>query len=162
MPRSIFPVFLFAVFALQACVSFDTQNASGRYVASPQQCVPYARSVSGVNLYGDAYTWWNQANPPNYMRSRYPSPNSVLVLSQTNKLRHGHVAVVKRVVTSREIEVTHSNWGNDWKTRRMIYDRVRVKDVSANNDWSQVSFWSQEYKNFGFPYAASGFISRVQ
>ena len=25
------------------------------------QCVPYARQVSGVQIYGDARTWWDQA-----------------------------------------------------------------------------------------------------
>jgi hypothetical protein len=25
------------------------------------QCVPYARQVSGIQIYGDAWTWWDQA-----------------------------------------------------------------------------------------------------
>ena len=27
----------------------------------PLQCVPYARDHSGVKIFGDAYTWWDQA-----------------------------------------------------------------------------------------------------
>ena len=27
----------------------------------PLQCVPYAREHSGIKLFGDAYTWWDQA-----------------------------------------------------------------------------------------------------
>ena len=30
--------------------------------ASVLQCVPYARTVSGVDLYGDALNWWDQAD----------------------------------------------------------------------------------------------------
>lgn len=25
------------------------------------QCVPYARQISGIQIYGDAWTWWGQA-----------------------------------------------------------------------------------------------------
>ena len=27
----------------------------------PQDCVPYARQVSGIKLFGDAWTWWDGA-----------------------------------------------------------------------------------------------------
>ena len=33
-----------------------------RRVAPPYlQCVPYARQVSGIRIFGDAHTWWGQA-----------------------------------------------------------------------------------------------------
>ena len=25
------------------------------------QCVPFARAASGIQIYGDAWTWWDQA-----------------------------------------------------------------------------------------------------
>lgn len=148
----------FLAFLVTGCAtSFKTPYASGRYVAKPVQCVPYARSQSGINLYGDAYTWWDQAGI-SYERGNIPVIGSVLVLSRTNRMTHGHVAVVRRIINSREIDVTHSNWGNDWKTRRIIYDIVRVQDVSQMNDWSFVRFWNHGQGSFGFPYATSGFI----
>lgn len=123
------------------------------------QCVPYARDTSGIQIYGDAHTWWDKA-PPRYQRGYTPRPGSVLVLKNTARMRSGHLAVVKQVLNSREIDVTHSNWGNSWNTRRIIYDSARVRDVSANNDWSAVSFWNYSHNVFGAPYAAHGFIYR--
>lgn len=146
--------------SLNACATrFSTPNASGRYVARPVQCVPYAREQSGVSIYGDAYTWWNQA-APRYAQGSWPQPGAVLVLAQTDRMQHGHLAVVKNIVNPREIYVTHSNWGNDWKTRRAIYESMRVQDVSAMNDWSSVRFWNKDVNQYGFPYAAKGFIYR--
>jgi hypothetical protein len=26
------------------------------------QCVPFARAASGIQIYGDAWTWWEQAD----------------------------------------------------------------------------------------------------
>ncbi|HEY1096703.1 MAG TPA: CHAP domain-containing protein, partial [Alphaproteobacteria bacterium] len=143
-----------------ACAtSFSTPNASGHYVASPVQCVPYARAESGVQLYGDAHTWWNQA-PGKYNYGHYPQPGAVLVLAQTQRMTHGHLAVVKNILNNREINVTHSNWGSDWKTRRIIYESMRVADASPGNDWSLVRFWNRDANTFGFPYQARGFIYR--
>lgn len=145
---------------LTACASsFNTPNAKGYYASSPKQCVPYAREVSGIQLYGDAHTWWHQAHPP-LSRSNTPRPGSVLVLARTNAMRHGHVAVVKSVLSSRDITVTHSNWGNNRKNRRIIYESVRAQDVSSMNNWSQIRFWNYDTGAFGRPYAAMGFISR--
>lgn len=146
-------------FLLVACASsFNTPNASGRYASSPVQCVPYAREASGMNIRGDAWTWWEQANPPNYARGYTPMPGAVLVLARTQRMTHGHVAVVKRIINNREIAVSHSNWGSDRKNRRIIYDEVRVRDISPANDWTLVKFWNHGGNNFGFPYAAKGFI----
>lgn len=154
-------VLLALVLLLTACSSgggrFTTPHATGRYVDKPVQCVPYARQVSGIQIYGDAHTWWNQAGN-RYGRGTMPAPGAVLVLASTQRMRHGHVAVVKRVVGARHIDVTHSNWGSDRKSRSMIYDSMRVEDVSPRNDWSSVRFWNMHAGSFGFPYAAKGFI----
>ena len=138
---------------------FESRNASGHYVDDPVQCVTYAREVSGIEIYGDAHTWWDQA-PPRYLHSSFPQPGAVLVLSRTSKLPRGHLAVVKDVVGSREIDITHSNWGNDSDSRCMIYESMRVEDISTANDWSLLRFWNRDAQTFGFPYAAKGFISR--
>lgn len=146
---------------LTACAptvqTFDTPHAKGRYADAPIQCVPYAREVSGIQLRGNAHTWWDKA-ANRYKRGYIPKPGAVLVLAGTKKMRHGHVAVVRRVVNNRMIEVTHSNWGNSRETRRMIYDNMRVEDLSALNDWSKVRFWNYHLNCFGLPYKARGFI----
>lgn len=152
--------FVLALF-LTACAGkrFDTPEAKGYYASSAVQCVPYARQVSGIQIYGDAHTWWAQAKPP-LIRRHYPVQGDVLVLARTNAMRYGHVAVVRKVMSNRDIMVTHSNWGNNRKNRRIIYESVRARDASANNDWSQIRFWNYETKAFGRPYAAMGFIGR--
>lgn len=153
-----------AVLLLTGCAGLDMSGvplsspyASVRRVSAPVQCVPYAREVSGIRIRGDAYSWWDSA-APDYQRGRMPKPGAVLVLARTAKMRHGHLAVVKDVVSPRQINVAHSNWGNDKASRRLIYDSMRVEDVSARNDWSQVRFWNIEENVFGFPYAARGFV----
>ncbi|MCB1682119.1 MAG: CHAP domain-containing protein [Rhodospirillales bacterium] len=128
-------------------------------VSAPIQCVPYARDVSGIDLRGNAYTWWDQAAQNNYPRGNKPAPGAVLVLRNTGKLRYGHLAVVNRIVSAREIDVTHSNWGSDKNSRSLIYRSMRVQDVSPKNDWSLLRFWNG--KSFGAPYPAYGFIYKT-
>ena len=151
---------LLAVLALSACSStggrFHTPQASGYYAAEPIQCVPYARDVSGIPIYGDAHTWWAQAGK----KGNAPQPGAVLVLAKTGKLRYGHLAVVKDVLSPRRITVTHSNWGSDFNTRRVIYERMLVEDLSPANNWTSVRFWNKDINAFGLPYAAYGFIYR--
>jgi hypothetical protein len=61
-------------------------------------------------------------------------------------------------VNHRQIYVTHSNWGNDRHSRRVLYHAMLVEDISRANDWTNVRFWNQEKNVFGFPYTAHGFI----
>lgn len=158
-----FLLFPLMAILLSACglTSFSHPNAKGYYQMQKEQCVPYAREASGINLYGDAHTWWNSAENK-YMRGQKPMPGSVLVLAQTNRMTHGHLAVVKKIVNNRQIDVTHTNWGNDWKSRRRVYESMLVEDVSPANDWSSVRFWNFEEDVFGFPYKAMGFIYNVK
>jgi surface antigen len=139
----------------------STLRATSHYypVKEPIQCVPYARDASGINIYGDAHTWWNQAQGQ-YSQGRTPEPGAVMVLAQTRKMRHGHVAVVKEIIDSRHIAVEHSNWGYNRRTRSVVYTKMPVKDVSLDNDWSQVRFWDYPSKTYGRVYPVSGFIYR--
>ena len=133
-------------------------NAPVSYRSSPISCVPYAREVSGIQISGDAYTWWNSASP-RYQRVQTPRPRSVLVLDRTQKMRSGHVATVARVIDARHITVNHSNWGNNQGRRRVIYHDMPVEDISPRNDWTLVKFWNYEVNSYGFPYKAKGFIT---
>ena len=99
----------------------------------PMQCVPYARDHSGVNIHGDAYTWWDRA-AGRYSRSSQPSAGSVMVLHNYAGADHGHVAVVRAQLSPREIRVDHANWLDDGS----IYVNDPVEDVSSGTDWTLV------------------------
>ena len=149
-------------FVLTSCGSpssgaFHSNNTAGYHTAKPISCVPYARDVSGIPLRGDAHTWWDQA-AGRYERGHTPRKGAIFVLSKSSKLRYGHLSVVTNIVNNRTIEVTHSNWGSNKQERCMIYERMRVEDLSPANDWSRVRFWNYHIDSFGLPYPASGFI----
>lgn len=122
--------------------------------ASPLQCVPFARTASGVEIYGDAHTWWVQAEG-RYPRSRVPAPGSVLVLRGYADANRGHVAVVTAIVSEREILIDQANWMNEGEITR----RVPVIDVSPAGDWSQVRVYWLPTRSMGLRvYEAQGFI----
>ena len=118
------------------------------------QCVPYARQISKVSIRGDAWTWWPSAKG-RYGRGSKPKVGSVLVLKRTWRLRYGHIAVVTRILSPREIIVDHANWLN----RGRLHLGTPVRDVSANNDWSAVRVWYSPGKKYGVrTYSPHGFI----
>ena len=102
-------------------------------------CVPYARARSGIALRGDGWQWWDAA-AGRYARGGAPRPDSVLVFRSTGRLRDGHVAVVSRIVSAREIRVDHANWASGG-LKGMVARDQRVIDVSPRNDWTQVRVW---------------------
>lgn len=118
------------------------------------QCVPFARNASGIQIYGDANTWWRQAEG-RYPRSRSPAPGSVLVMRGYNDPGRGHVAVVTEIISSRVIRVDHANWLNGGE----ISVGVPVLDVSPENDWSDVRVWHVPNSHWGGRvYETEGFI----
>ena len=118
------------------------------------QCVPFAREVSGIEIHGNAKTWWAQA-AERYDRGSSPREGSVLTLPGYGKMGYGHVAMVSKVVNDREILLTHANWSR----RGGIERNVRAIDVSANGDWSRVKIWFAGTNDFGkTSYPAYGFI----
>jgi len=165
MTRVVQPLlFLIISLILSGCSTlthFSNENASGYRQLNREECVPYARRVSGIQIRGDAWTWWDKASGV-YMRGQQPAPGAVLVLAKTNRLRYGHLAVVTNQVGPRDIFVTHTNWGDDMISRRVTYESLRVQDVSQTNDWSSVRFWNNEVEKFGFPYPAYGFIYNMR
>lgn len=121
---------------------------------SPLQCVPYAREQSHIQIYGDAYTWWDQAEG-RFARSTVPSQGSVMVLHNYAGPNRAHVAVVREMVNAREIRVDHANWLDDGA----IYVNDPVKDVSPDNDWSQVRVFNIRAGAWGGrTYDVKGFI----
>jgi hypothetical protein len=120
----------------------------------PMQCVPYARAHSGIDLHGDAGSWWDSA-AGRYARSSDPQLGSVLVLTGYAGPHRGHVAVVTAIDSSRQIRIDHANWLDDGK----IYRNDPVVDVSPDNDWSEVRVWNERDQMLGVrTYLVRGFI----
>lgn len=118
------------------------------------QCVPFARQESGIELRGDAHTWWEQAGE-RYIRSDAPQEKSVLVLRGYADPNRGHVAVVREIVSPRLLIVDHANWLNAGEITR----DVPVRDVSEAGDWSQVQVWNVPGRHWGGrKYNVQGFI----
>ncbi len=129
-------------------------EASIETPAHPLQCVTFARELSGVNLRGDAGSWWKLA-AGHYARSNQPSLGAVLVLTGYAGPHRGHLAVVTEVDSSRRILVDHANWLNDGR----IYRNDPVVDVSPDNDWSEVRVWNAQTNTLGVrTYLVQGFI----
>ncbi|MGE0044713.1 MAG: CHAP domain-containing protein [Hyphomonadaceae bacterium] len=139
----------------QPLPNFDPNGAPTIVRDGPRlQCVPFARGLSGIQIYGDANTWWAQA-AGRYPRGGIPSPGSVFVLRGYNNPGRGHVAVVTAIVGPREIRVDQANWLNGGE----VTVRVPVLDVSPNNDWTQIRMWHIPTQAWGARiYEAEGFI----
>jgi hypothetical protein len=121
------------------------------------QCVPFARRESGVEIYGNANTWWRQASG-RYETAEAPRERAVLVLHGYENASRGHVAVVKEVVSPRLIIVDHANWLNGGEITR----DVPIMDVSDAGDWSEVRVWHVPGRHWGGrTYNVQGFILNI-
>jgi surface antigen len=121
------------------------------------QCVPYAREVSGIQLYGDAHTWWEQA-AGRYQRGFPPRWRGdgvqTLWRDGVGPCRHGQPDH-----RSRQILVRHANWSPLGGERGQIEDNVLATDVSPRNDWSEVRVWYQPLGGLGTTHwPVAGFI----
>ena len=122
------------------------------------QCVPFARLISGIQIFGDARTWWGQA-VGRYETGFLPKAGAVLCFKPNGKMKLGHVAVVSQVLTDRVIQITHANWSMINGGRGQVEKDVTVIDVSPNGDWSQVKVWNDPSANLGATtYPTYGFI----
>jgi surface antigen len=122
------------------------------------QCVPYARQVSGIRIFGDAHTWWDQAEGK-YARGNRPRVGAVMSFRPYGNMRLGHVAAVSRIIDSRTVLLRHSNWSLINGRRGQIEDDVRAVDVSEANDWSEVRVWFAPIQALGTTHwPLNGFI----
>jgi surface antigen len=119
------------------------------------QCVPFARAASGIELKGNAVNWWDAAAGV-YQRGSRPQVGAVLDFRANSRMRLGHVAVVRKVINSREIEVDQANWA--WSGKGNVSYGVPVIDVSPRNDWSAVRVALGHGDTFGSVYSTFGFI----
>lgn len=122
------------------------------------QCAPFARLASGIQIFGNAGTWWHQADG-RYERGNTPEPGAVLVFKAAGRMRVGHVAMVTGIVDSRTITVTHANWSPINGSRGQVEEDVQAVDVSPNNDWTEVRVWYAPLGEIGTSaHPAYGFV----
>lgn len=146
----------FRLFLVAMCVVagiLGPATAQARHL----QCVPYAREISGIQIHGNALTWWEQADG-HYQRGGEPQIGAVLAFRPTSAMPLGHVAVVSAIVDDRRILLDHANWSGPG----VVDDGVLAVDVSEAGDWSSVRVWygpiaalgSRHNPTFGFIYQA--------
>ena len=147
-----------AALALLATLVAAIPASAGSLLDYVGQCVPFARAASGIQLYGDAWTWWDQADG-RYQRGDAPKVGAVLVFRRTSRLPLGHVAVISRIVEPRVVMVTHANWSRLNGERGHAEQDVTLFDVSPQNDWSDVRVWYRDMDGLGgSTYPVYGFI----
>ncbi len=150
MPARSFAACFLSLLVLAGC---GGPRLAGEGESSSLECAIYARQVSGLQLYGDAAEWWDQADG-RYARTTRPTAGAVLVFRRSDRLPFGHVSVVTRVLSRREIRVAQANWVH----HRLGRDDA-VVDVSDQGDWSAVRVWWAPSQALGSTtYAAYGFV----
>lgn len=149
---------LFLATPLMATPVENSNGATGSLQPQHWECVPIARALSGIEIRGNADTWWRQAEGK-YDRGDQPKRGAVLTFKPYGPMTMGHVAAVSRVVDNRTILVTHSNWSRINGKRGQIERDVRVIDVSKDGDWSAVRVWYAPNQDLGTTvYPVHGFI----
>ncbi len=144
--------------SLAVAVVVSLAPTAGAMADTYWQCVPFARLMSGIQIFGDAYTWWQQA-VGHYETGFTPRAGAVLCFKPTQRMRLGHVAVVSQVLTERIIQITHANWSPIEGSRGKIEKDVTLVDVSPHGDWSAVKVWYDPSRDLGgSTYPTYGFI----
>jgi surface antigen len=150
--------------AVAATIVFFSSTAPAQAAEPYWQCVTFARMFSGIQIFGDAWTWWESATGK-YAKGATPETGAVLVFRPSGKMTRGHVAVISQVLTDRVVQITHANWGG---SRGRVEENVTLVDVSPNGDWSQVRVWHAPsgtlgvttYPTYGFIYNAARTVAR--
>lgn len=151
--------------AVGGCAGGEKKSASPIVTLSDASArignAEYVRSVTGMAIPGEAWSWWEGSNG-RYPRGSIPAPGAVLVFRQQQKLPAGHLAVVTKVLGPREIRISHADWASTWATRGRITGNVPVLDVSPHNDWTQLRLWygargtvQRVYEAYGFVYGGT-------
>ena len=138
------PLPFFSRFALRVLIAVGLLAGAAAPAAAALQCVPYARAQSGIDIRGNALTWWDQA-AGRYRRGAEPEVGAVLAFRPTRAMPIGHVAVVAEIVDDRHIYLNHANWSGPGR----IETRALAEDVSPNGDWSVVRVWYAPQRSLG-------------
>lgn len=149
---------LLMILALMAVCVFPQNSYAAEAKKSGWQCVTYVRAISPVKLFGNAWTWWQQA-ASKYQRGHDPKVGSVLVFQKSPSMRSGHVALVRQKLNDREILIEHANWAPAGTSGRgKVTTDAKVIDVSPANDWTEVRVWYEGAQTFGRVNYSYGFI----
>ena len=137
----------------------DSTHGAARGELGPYlQCVPYAREVSGIQIYGDAHSWWEQAQG-RYSVGSTPRVGAVMAFKPHRNMRLGHVAAVSKVLDSRRVLLDHANWSPINGRRGQVEKDVLAVDISPANDWSEVQVWYAPLGGLGkTAWPVEGFI----
>jgi surface antigen len=136
----------------------DTPDVRPPRRAMGLECAPYARSVTGIQLFGKASGWWQEAQG-HYARGFAPRVGAVMVFRPHRSMALGHVAAVSGVIDSRTILIDHANWSPINGRRGQVEANVRAVDVSPGNDWSEVKVWYAPSRGLGTTrWPVAGFI----
>lgn len=150
-----------AGFALGGCAGESSETRSPVVTLSGASAriddVAYVKSVTGIAIPGEAWTWWDGSNG-RYARGHRPMQTAVLVFRQQQNLPAGHLAIVTKVLSSREVRISHADWASTWATRGRITGNVPVLDVSRANDWTQVRLWYGDHGTVDNVYDTYGFV----
>lgn len=165
MLRRLTPLIVFFLAAIGASALAETSDNFRDPDRGPRaelppylQCVPYARQLSGIGIYGDAHTWWDQA-AGKYARGSTPKVGAVMAFVPHRNMRLGHVAAVSKVIDSRTVLLDHANWSPINGRRGQIERDVKAVDVSPGNDWSEVRVWYDPIEGLGkTAWPVHGFI----
>jgi surface antigen len=150
-------LFIMALSAVPAQAANIPDMIDGR-IGTGLECVPFAREMSGISIFGNAWTWWEQA-AGRYAEGSRPKVGAVLVFRPHGPMALGHVAVVSKVVSERILMVTHANWSRIGGVRGQIERDVTIVDTSLAGDWSRVKVWWDSNKSLGgTAYPVYGFI----
>jgi len=142
--------------AVAATITFFTVAGPAAAADPYWQCVTFARMFSGIQIFGDAWTWWEKAKQSRYSTGVAPRVGAVLVFKPTGRMTRGHVAVISRILTERVVQITHANWGG---SRGKVEEDVTIVDVSDRGDWSMVKVWYAPLNDLGGTvYPTYGFI----
>ena len=133
-------------------------RAAGAELPASIQCAPYARQVSGIQLFGAARDWWGQARG-RYSTGNQPRVGAVMAFPAQRSMSGGHVAMVSRILDSRRVLLDHANWSPINGRRGQVERGVLAIDVSSAGDWSQVKVWYAPIGDVGTTeWTVSGFI----
>jgi len=90
------------------------------------QCVPFARALTGLEIRGDAHSWWDQAEG-RYERGSRPKVGAVMTFIPHGNMRLGHVAAVRRIIDKRTLLISHAD--------RSAEAVLRSLEVNALSSW---------------------------
>jgi surface antigen len=164
--------YIYRAFSLSLLFSLSlfvlSPSVEAHTIAQPKatnwQCVTFARAYTGMQIFGDAWTWWQQATKSDtFETGQTPKPGAVLVFRPQGKIGRGHVSVVSQIITDRLIQITHANWSPIDGRRGQVEENVSVVDVSEAGDWSAVKVWYAPLEAMGTTvYTTYGFIYKPQ